>query len=93
MHVTTKEAINVSKLAASLADVNVAKPKTTPKTPCFPIYGYGDQEDYEAIHRLRENGAEWVQVQVIVDEALNVSEPIENRKFIRHWRAQCSCWQ
>lgn len=83
----------MSKLAATLADVNVEKPKTTPKTPCFPIYGYGDQEDLEAVQRLRENGAEWVQVQTLVDDALDVKEPIENRKFIRHWRAQCSCWQ
>ena len=83
----------MSKLAATLSDVNVAKPKSQPKTPCFPLYGYGDQEDYEAIERLRQEGAEWVQVQQIVDDALNISEPIENRKFIRHWRAQCSCWQ
>ena len=83
----------MSKLAATLADVKISKAKTTPKTPCFPIYGYGDQEDYEAIHRLRENGAEWTQVQQIVDDALSVEAPIENRKFIRHWRAQCSCWQ
>lgn len=82
----------MSALANRLAEVEIPKLVKTPKTPCFPLYGYGDSDDLAAVNRLRDAGAEWSQVQQSVDSALDVKEPLELSKFIRHWRAQCSCW-
>ena len=83
----------MSTLAASLADTDVQAPERTPKTPCFPIYGYGDQEDKDAVDKLRTYGASWATVQETVDSILEVEVPLPAHKFIRHWRAQCTCWK
>lgn len=80
-------------LAEKLKNVEFVPEERVPRTPCYPIYGYGDQEDLEAVNRLRAAGADWKNVQQIVDERLEVSSPIPQHKFIRHWRGLCSCWK
>ena len=82
----------MSKLASTLADVEIAPKASRRKAPCFAVYGDGDQEDYEAVQRLRDKGVEWIDIQAIVDSALGVDNPIGPRKFVRHWRRECSCW-
>lgn len=79
-------------LADQLAEVQVTKPRKIPKAPCFSIYGYGDEEDRQAIEKLRADGAEWLQVQEIIDGLVGVESPLPNHKFIRHWSKKCSCW-
>lgn len=83
----------MSALAGKLATAKIQKKVKTPTTPCFPVYGWGDQEDYEAVERLRTSGAEWKQVQQIVDAYVENDSTLELNKFIRHWRKACSCWQ
>lgn len=85
----------MSKLAAELATAGLEPAKVTPRAACFPLYGEGDHEDKLAIEKLREERVQWDQVQATVDDLLNipVDARINNRKFIRHWRGQCSCWE
>lgn len=83
----------MGKLAKKLDSIEFVPQDKTPRTPCFPLYGYGDVEDLEAVQRLRDAGADWNTVQGIVDDSLNISTPIPQHKFIRHWRAICSCWK
>lgn len=83
----------MSSLAEKLAKAEIPKSVKTPKTPCWPVYGSCDEEDYAAVVRLKEDvKVEWKQIQQTVDDALGVDEPLELNKFIRHWRKQCSCW-
>lgn len=79
-------------LAQQLVNVQVKKPRKIPKAPCFPIYGYGDEEDYKAVEGLRSDGVQWVQVQETIDKLVGVDAPLPNNKFIRHWSKKCSCW-
>lgn len=83
----------MSKLAASLAEVRVSKPAPAPRASCFPLYGGCDMEDMEAVQRLREDQIPWAEVQKIVDDLLEIEENkrINNRRFIRHWKSECSC--
>lgn len=84
----------MSKLAASLSEVEVPKVRGTRHAACYPVYGVGDQEDKDAVDRLREQQVEWVQIHETVDNLLGIADEdrINTRKFIRHWRADCSCW-
>lgn len=82
----------MSGLAASLAGVECHAPRREPKTPCFPLYGYGDVDDQIAINRLRAEGNEWATVHTVVDDLLDITDRISTQKFIRHWRGLCSCW-
>lgn len=83
----------MGSLASKLSDVRVESVMKAPKTPCFPLYGWGDKEDLMTIQRLRDDGAEWAQVQTIVDKAAEVEHPLPLNKFIRHWLTHCSCWK
>lgn len=82
----------MSSLASKLQEVSVEPPVKSPRSPCFPLYGWGDVEDLRAVESLKASGAEWPQVQEVVDEAAGVDQPLPLGKFIRHWRTQCSCW-
>lgn len=83
----------MSKLAASLAEVQISKPAPTPRASCFPLYGGCDVEDVEAVQRLRNDQIPWSEIQKIVDDLLNIAEGkrINNRRFSRHWKSECSC--
>lgn len=83
----------MSALAGKLAEVEIPKVVEPPKTPCFPLYGYGDLEDLEAVTRLHESGVQWNQIQEMVDKSLGIEDPLPENKFIRHWRSKCSCWK
>lgn len=84
----------MSKLAEKLATVaEAAKPvKRGPDNKCFPIYGAGDLEDWEAIARLRSQGHTWRDTQRIVDSELGITTPLVNDKFRYHWGRKCFCW-
>ena len=83
----------MSKLAASLAEAEIAKPDPTPRASCFPLYGACDAEDVDAVMRLREDQIPWQEVQRVVDDLLGIDadRAINNRRFIRHWKSECSC--
>jgi DNA-binding transcriptional MerR regulator len=85
----------VSKLAADLDKLELLKSKSTRRASCFPLYGDGDLDDLAAVSRLRENQVTWEDIQKIIDDLLEIPEErrINTRKFTRHWRAQCSCWE
>ena len=83
----------MGKLAKKLDSIEFVQKDKEPRSPCYPLYGYGDLEDLQAVQRLRDAGAEWRSVQEIVDESLEITTPIPQHKFIRHWRGNCSCWK
>ena len=91
-HDTRQERYAMSSLAERLAEVEVKKPRKTPRNECYPIYGYGDQQDWEALERLRDAGAEWAQIHEEVDSALGIENRISQYKFTRHWKRECACW-
>lgn len=81
-------------LAQRLADV---PPPTNPvrrgpANQCFPLYGDGKIEDWQAVEDLRSQGHDWRNVQWIVDGILNVDKPLILDKFRYHWRRKCFCW-
>ncbi|TXH11884.1 MAG: hypothetical protein E6R04_00170 [Spirochaetes bacterium] len=92
--VSKMEVNTVSSLAEGLSEVKASKPKSPPRASCFPLYGECDEEDFTAVQRLRQDQVTWMEIQRIVDDLLNISEDsqINNRRFIRHWKGECSCW-
>ena len=62
-----------------------------PRNKCFPLYGTGDLEDWQAVDALRES-MEWRAVQAHVDQALGIEAHIDLERFRRHWRRRCDCW-
>lgn len=88
----------MSKLANKLDKMDkseLSKNKTTRRAACYPLYGVGDYEDKASVDRLREAQVSWEKIQETVDSLLEIEEDkqINNRKFIRHWRGGCSCWE
>lgn len=83
----------MSKLAQQIAELPAAPaPRRGPANACFPLYGHGDLEDWEAIEARRSSGTEWRQVQHDVDQFLGIETPIPLEKFRYHWRRRCYCW-
>lgn len=84
----------MSKLASKIA-ANPAPPlspvKRGPANACFPLYGAGDHEDWQAVDALRE-GRTWREVQEHVDQLAGVTTPLPLEKFKYHWRRRCFCW-
>lgn len=85
----------MSKLAESLSDLQIKPNKSNRRAACFPLYGEGDAEDKHSVDQLHAKGISWEQIQVTVDDLLKIPEDqkINNRKFVRHWRGECSCWE
>jgi hypothetical protein len=83
----------VSQLAQKIA--SLAPPASTvrrgPPNTCFPLYGVGDLDDWEAVETLRV-GRTWREVQAHVDELAGVANPLTLEKFRYHWRRRCFCW-
>lgn len=84
----------MSKLAASLDEVELERTIQKRHAACWPLYGAGDQEDKDSVDKLREKQITWDQIQKTIDELLEIPEKkkLNIRKFIRHWRGECSCW-
>lgn len=88
----------MSKLAKKIAAS--APPKAIPAqrgpaNACYPIYGAGDLEDWEALEVLRKQGPrvlEWREVQIHVDQLAGITKPLPLAKFKYHWRRMCYCW-
>lgn len=85
----------MSKLAKKIADAPVAAIPTRPGPPnkCLPLYGVGDEEDWQAVEDLRnERGLDWRSVQAHVDQLAGVTQHLPLEAFRRHWRRRCFCW-
>lgn len=83
----------MSQLAQKLA--TAPAPDTIRRGPanqCYPLYGAGDLEDWDAIETLRKQGHDWRSVQALVDTQLGVDKPLVLDKFRYHWRRKCFCW-
>lgn len=85
----------MSKLARKIATASILlePSRKGPPNCCFPLYGAGDLEDWQAIEGLRAQGLDWRSVQVQVDELAGIEQgrlPLE--KFKYHWRRRCFCW-
>ncbi len=84
----------MSKLATGLVDIKTAPGgQKGPRGACYGVYKSCDQEDFQAVTRLRDEGFTWQQIQAEVDSILKVTEPIPQKKFVYHWRQQCTCWR
>jgi hypothetical protein len=85
----------VSKLAESLDGLEIPRVITKRRAACFALYGDCDLEDQNSIAKLHDDGVVWEQIQASVDELLEIpaERRINNRKFVRHWRGECSCWE
>lgn len=84
----------MSKLASKIqaAPAPVVKPvKRGPENACFPLYGTGDLEDWEAVEALRGDRT-WREVQDHIDQLAGVEKRIPLEKFRYHWRRRCYCW-
>ena len=91
----------MSKLASKIAS-SPAPPavpvKRGPDNCCFPLYGTGDLEDFEAVEALRiairgeRPALSWREVQEHIDRIAGVTQPLPLEKFRYHWRRFCSCW-
>lgn len=79
-----------SKIAATPAPVG-APVKRGPANACFPLYGYGDLEDWEQVETLHVS-LTWREVQDHIDALLGVEKRIPLEKFRYHWRRRCFCW-
>jgi hypothetical protein len=62
-----------------------------PANACFPLYGAGDLEDWEAVEALCADRT-WREVQQHVDGLAEVTKPLPLEKFRYHWRRRCFCW-
>jgi hypothetical protein len=90
----------VSKLASKIAATPgpAAKPvKRGPDNRCFPLYGAGDLEDWEALEEYRANTPgkpqrTWREVQAYIDGLAGIETPLPLEKFRYHWRRMCFCW-
>ena len=87
----------MSKLAQKIAELPVPNSAPTlrgPKNACFPLYGEGDLEDWEAIEHLRIGPPEleWRAVQAHIDNLAGITKPLPLEKFRYHWRRRCPCW-
>lgn len=68
-----------------------------PANACFPLYGAGDLEDWNAVEAIRVGDDDhkpltWRQVQEHVDSLAGVARPLPLEKFRYHWRRRCFCW-
>jgi hypothetical protein len=86
----------VSKLSQKIApDPKVVARRRSgapgPRNKCWPLYGAGDLEDWEAVDALRET-LDWREVQTQVDGLLGITTPIPKDRFRRHWMRGCDCW-
>lgn len=80
-----------SKIAKTPATFEVAR--RGPANKCFPLYGAGDLEDWEAVETLRDqSGLDWRSVQAHVDSLAGVERSLPLEAFRRHWRRRCFCW-
>jgi hypothetical protein len=84
----------VSELAKKIAVAEVAQHATRrgPANACYPLYGPGDLEDWQAVENIRAQGHDWRSVQAHIDQAADVVKPLSLEKFRRHWRRRCFCW-
>lgn len=85
----------MSKLAQKIAKspTTFAVTRRGPANKCFPLYGAGDLEDWEAVEALRNNsGLDWRTVQTHIDSLAGVERPLPLDVFRRHWRRRCFCW-
>lgn len=83
----------MSKLASKIATSppTAATVRRGPANRCYPLYGSGDMEDFEAVEALRQN-LTWRQVQEHIDDILGVTKPLPLEKFRYHFRRRCFCW-
>lgn len=84
----------MSKLAKQIATspIPTAEPfRRGPENACFPLYGAGDLDDWQAVESLRP-GREWRQVQAHVDDLAGIEKSLPLEKFKYHWRRKCYCW-
>lgn len=82
------------KLADQLGQVDTSDFQPAlrgPRNACYPLYGAGDMDDWQAVENLRQQTS-WQHAQRVVDELLGITEPIDNAAFRYHWRRGCSCW-
>lgn len=87
----------MSKLASKIAATplpSADRARRGPANACFPLYGHGDLEDWEALEALRVGPPqlEWRDVQAHIDRLADVQQPINLEKFKYHWRRRCFCW-
>lgn len=82
---------NLAQLIAETTPPPLTGIKRGPDNQCFPLYGEGDHEDWQAVDALRE-GRTWRQVQEHVDALKGVTAPLNLEKFKYHWRRRCACW-
>lgn len=84
----------MSKLASKIAATPVVASgvRRGPANACFPLYGAGDLEDFEALETLRASGLTWREAQAMVDSIVGNEKPIPLEKFRYHWRRMCFCW-
>lgn len=84
----------MSQLADKIATspANLERVRRGPANSCFPLYGAGDLEDWEAVEGLRAQGLDWRAVQAHIDTLAEVDKPIPLDRFRYHWRRRCFCW-
>ena len=85
----------MSTLASKLADTPALAGgvRRGPPNACYPLYGTGDLEDFEALEALRaQPGWTWREVQQRIDQIVGVDRPLPLEKFRYHWRRRCFCW-
>jgi hypothetical protein len=85
----------MSKLASKITatPIDATRQRPGPPNRCFPLYGDGDLEDWQAVEALRYDGRlDWRSVQAHVDKLAGVEQPLPLEAFRRHWRRRCYCW-
>lgn len=86
----------MSKLASKIAKTTPSAAQTVrrgPQNKCFPLYGVGDIDDWDAMEERRlDGGLAWAEVQVYLDGLLDITDPLLLDKFKHHWRRFCRCW-
>lgn len=97
----------MSKLAKKIPHNGTATPRRPvdstpgPRNQCWPLYGPGDQEDWEAVDTLRREidpltrkPRTWASVQDVVDREAGVDDGfrLDRNEFRRHWLRRCACW-
>lgn len=80
----------MSKLAESLAGIDLDVRVRRGPTGACDVYGSGDLDDWREVERIRR-ATSWAIAQATVDETLGI-ESIDEDKFRYHWRGKCWHW-